>query len=284
MEKELTRKIVFTNYKTRMRDRPEFYTEDMKRIIYEVDNTLIDVHDHDNDLNLRDTINIFRGFLGDLDETYLNLFNYLISKNLITLKGKNKRNLKQMGICYHDNGEIKIKYNSTDYLLHTLSHEMGHSIYKYEPNSLRLEAAYNETISQLFPYLLRDYLSINYPSISLIHEEQKQFNYIFDSFGEEEIKRIKYIYNFNKDKYPYLDNGEDVLGYEKDLTYLYSYYLANILHQDYKDTKSLKNIRAMINLSMGGYLETDDLVKEMGFDKNYIGSKKMQKEIRSKLK
>lgn len=281
MEKELTRKIVFTNYKTRMRDRPEFYTEDMKRIIYEVDNTLIDVHDHDNDLNLRDTINIFRGFLGDLDETYLNLFNYLISKNLITLKGKNKRDLKQMGICYHDNGEIKIKYNSTDYLLHTLSHEMGHSIYNYEPNSLRLEAAYNETISQLFPYLLRDYLNINYPSISLIHEEQKQFNYIFDSFGEEEIKRIKYIYNFNKDKYPYLDNGEDVWGYEKDLTYLYSYYLANILHQDYKDTKSLKNIRAMINLSMGGYLETDDLVKEMGFDKNYIGSKKMQKEIRS---
>lgn len=284
MEKELTRKIVFTNYKTRMRDRPEFYTEDMKRIIYEVDNTLIDVHDHDNDLNLRDTINIFRGFLGDLDETYLNLFNYLISKNLITLKGKNKRNLKQMGICYHDNGEIKIKYNSTDYLLHTLSHEMGHSIYNYEPNSLRLEAAYNETISQLFPYLLKDYLKTSYPSIDLIHEEQKQFNYIFDSFGEVERKRIKYIYNFNKDKYPYLDNGKDVWGYEKDLTYLYSYYLTHILHEDYKKTKSLKNIRAMINLSMGGYLETDELVREMGFDKDYIGSKKMQKEIRSKLK
>lgn len=281
---EYTKKEVLSNYKTRMRDRPEYYTEHMKRIIKDVDSTEILEDEVENNIEVRDVINITREFLDSLNKEYLDVFNYMISKDNIKLIAKNKRKLEQKGIYYYDTPEIIIKFNSTDYLLHTLAHEMGHAIYKREPGYLYMDAAYNETISQLFPLLLKDFLKERYPKIDVNPEEQKQFNIVMGEFTKDWKKQINIMYKAKDSLYPFLEVGKDVWCYEKSLTYLYSYYLAHVLHEDYKNTKDFKNIIDMIRLSKSGYLETEELLEEMEIKKRIIGTKKMQKEIRSKLK
>lgn len=285
METKYTKKDVFSNYKTRMRDWPEYYTDHMKRIIKGVDSTKIDELSIKNNLEIRDVINIMREFLNSLDKKYLDVFNYILSKDNLKLTQKNKRKLKQSGkYCYNKSLEILIKFNSTDFLLHTLAHEMGHVINRKELGYLYLDAAYTETISQLFPFLLKDFLNERYPKINILGEKQKQFNVIFGKFTENEKEQINLIYKAKDSIYPFLKVGKDVWNYEFNLTYLYSYYLAHILHENYKHTRNLEEIKRFIRLSNSGYFETENLVKEMGIYKRTIGTKKMQKEIRNKLK
>lgn len=277
-----TKKEILKNYRARFECLPEYYTEEVKRIIDDVDSTYIDVKNHENNLSFREVMSITREFLKDLNIEYLCLFDYLVSNNKIKTKGKNKRKLKKFG--NHNCLNIEINYNDTDFLLHTLIHEIGHATTKREEGYLYLNSIYDEAPSHLFTFLFYDFLNERYPKIDLSKNMQKQFNITFSGFNKDNKKILDLIHKSKEEEFDSISEGIDIFEYESNITYLYSYYLAHILHEEYKSTKDLNKIKTMSYLIRSSLVENKDLLNEIGIEESKLGTKVMQKEIRKNLR
>ncbi len=287
-------------FEKRKQKHPDFYSNQIKRIVKNING--FECKESEKELytyNNRDAINIIRNFLKELDPKMLNVFNNMISKDAVIIE--NDLNKDESGMFFFDLiktqnidlfelvrkeqnefHNIFVNSHSFESLLHMLSHEVGHAIDSHFSSNYNIEEKLEtETISQLFPRLLIDYLNKEYPRLDISNEEKKSCNLVFSGLEEIEDYTNLFLYNdySNISKKKFLEDSKE---FEYNLVYIYSYLLSDELYKEYIQTNSLINIYKMIELSHSNY-NIDNILKELNFNKHSIGTKKKILEIKKRI-
>lgn len=279
---------------------PDFYSDQIKRIVKNINGFEIEDTEKENiDYNVRDAINIIRNFLNDLDPKMLNVFNNLISKDAIVIERdlnkdesgmyffdfnlSNKSSLNKLLISageeFHN---IYVNSYNIESLLHMLSHEVGHAIdAHFSNNYIVKEKIETETISQLIPRLLNDYLNKEYPRLDISSEENMSCYLVFSGLDEIDDYVNLFLYNdsSNIKKSKFKEDSEE---FEYNLVYIYSYLLSDELYKDYLKSNSLNKIYKMIELSHSKH-NINSILKELDFNRQSIGTKSKILEIKKRI-
>jgi hypothetical protein len=285
----------------------DFYCSQIKRIIHNLGETNIKYRDFKFlNFNVEFGIDVIKEFLNSLDYNYLVIFKQMLKDNLINISkninnheegrysfslANDKYNPNQIKIMLlnlnrgntYKSYSININCHNLESMLYLLSHELGHALSAYYSDNLPLEKNLTkETISQLFPLMLADFLKEKYPRISVNDKERENFNILMTSLKDiDEYKHTIENNGASKIKssafYEYADS------YENKMTYIYSYFLANKLYENYKETNSLRQVNKLM-LSSGESYDLNTLLTEINVDKRSIGTIKMIKRIKNRLK